>query len=117
VIEGGLRRVDGEKVEGFAKMKRLRLGKEVVSLLGFVGYLRDYIPFAAEVLAPLEGMRKMRVISEKSWEEGKGEETVEMLKKVLGAGLVLQEALEGYEFRLGTDASQNGVGVVVYQIV
>ena len=57
VVNGDQRGVCPLKAEVFAKMQRPRTGKEVQKVLGFVNFLRDFIPLYSCVVGPLEGLR------------------------------------------------------------
>ena len=60
VVDGDQRGVCPLKAEVFAKMQRPRTGKEVQKVLGFVNFLRDFIPLYSCVVGPLEGSSSHR---------------------------------------------------------
>jgi hypothetical protein len=67
--ESGL---DPVKADLFESMGRPRTGKEVESFVGFVNFLRDYIPLYSKVMAPIEKLRKVKgVIGEERWGESR----------------------------------------------
>ena len=67
VVDGDQRGVCPLKAEVFAKMQRLRTGKEVQKVLGFVNFLRDFIPLYSCVVGPLEGLRSTKKIDNDLW--------------------------------------------------
>ena len=61
VVDGDQRGVCPLKAEVFAKMQRPRTGKEVQKVLGFVNFLRDFIPLYSCVVGPLKGFADSRI--------------------------------------------------------
>ena len=49
-------------------------------MLGFVNFLRDFIPLYASLAAPLEKLRNTKKISAELWKESGAEEAFEKLK-------------------------------------
>ena len=116
IVEKGVRRVDIDKVSAFASMSRPRTGKEAQRTAGVVGYLRDYIPLASHIMHPLNMAKKLKTISDKQWREMGGPECLKQLIIVLKSDLVISSVDWTKIIFVGTDASQYGVGVVLYQI-
>ena len=117
VVDGERRGVDPHKVQVFASMRKPRTGKEVQRVLGFLNFLRDFIPLYANIVGPLEKWRSARVISDGEWEKSGAREAFERAKKVLLNAPVLHNPDWSREFILETDASQFGVGAVLFQEV
>ena len=67
VVDGDQRGVCPLKAEVFAKMQRPRTGKEVQKVLGFVNFLRDFIPLYSCVVGPLKGLRSTKKINNDLW--------------------------------------------------
>ena len=86
-------------------------------MLGFLNFLRDFIPLYANIVGPLEKWRSARVISDGEWEKSGAREAFERAKKVLLNVPVLHNPDWSREFILETDASQFGVGAVLFQEV
>ena len=116
IVDGEKKCIDLKKVKVFQEMRRPKTGKEVASLLGFVNFLRSYIPLYSVLFAPLEGLRKMRTISDKLWEESGAKSAFETAKKILSSTPVLHNPDFDLPFILETDASQKGVGAVLFQM-
>ena len=115
VLDGSKRGIDPHKVKVFASMRRPKTGKEVQKVLGYLNFLRDFIPLYANIVGPMEGLRSAKVISNNLWKESGGEGAFELAKKVLSEAPILHNLDWTLEFFLETDASQYGVGAILYQ--
>ena len=88
-------------------MERPKTGKAMESFLGFVNFLRDYVPNFALIAGSLEKLRKVKRIGEKEWtDEVQG--AWDKLKAVLKKAPVLSAPDYSLPFRVATDASQYG---------
>ena len=117
VVDRERRGVDPHKVQVFVSMRKPQTGKEVQRVLGFLNFLRDFIPLYANIVGLLEKWRSARVISDGEWEKSGAREAFERAKKVLSNAPVLHNPDWSREFILETDASQFGVGAVLFQEV
>ena len=116
IVDGDRRGVDPFKARVFEEMKEPKTGKQIQRVLGFVNFLRDFIPLFANVVGPLEALRSQREISEEKWESSGGKRAFRTLKEILSKTLVLENPDWSREFFLETDASQYGVGAVLFQL-
>jgi RNase H-like domain found in reverse transcriptase/Reverse transcriptase (RNA-dependent DNA polymerase)/Integrase core domain/Chromo (CHRromatin Organisation MOdifier) domain/Integrase zinc binding domain len=116
LVSGEAVAVDPIKVAAFLNFERPRTGKQMESLLGFVNFIREYIPMYSMLLGPLEKLRKLKKIEDSNWGEEQ-QRAFSILKKVLSEAPVIQDPLPGIPLQVGTDASQYGVGAVLYQVV
>ena len=114
LIDGSSRSIDPLKVSALRSMERPRSGPQMEAFMGFVNYLRDFIPFYACVVGPLEKLRKCKVIDEERW-RGEPEDAFNRLKNIVSQAPILQAIDWNLEFTVATDASQEGVGAVLYQ--
>ena len=89
IVDGGRRGVDVFKAKVFEDMKAPTSGKDVQAVLGFLNFLRDFIPLYACVAAPLEALRNTKKISMKLWVESGAKEAFEKLKKILSSAPIL----------------------------
>ena len=89
-------------------------GNDIESFLGFTNYLRQYIPLYADIAAPLEKLRKVKKIGN-LWSRD-CQRSFDMFKRVINASPILNVPLSEVPFCLQTDASQFGLGWVLYQI-
>ena len=115
IVDGERRGVDPHKAKVFARMKRLENGKQIQRILGFVNFLRDFIPLFANVVGPLEALRSCRKISKETWVLLGGKSAFEALQKILSKTPVLENLDWLKECFVETDASQYGVGAVLFQ--
>ena len=115
VVDGDQRGVCPLKAEVFAKMQRPRTGKEVQKVLGFVNFLRDFIPLYSCVVGPLEGLRSTKKIDNDLWLSSGGKKAFDLAKEILSRAPVLSNPDWSKEFFVETDASQFRVGAVLFQ--
>ena len=116
IIDGKRRAVDQHKVAVFRNMRRPTRGKEVSSLLGFVNYLREYIPLYSCIFGPLEALRSKRAISEDLWVSSGAKKSFDLAKDILSKTPVLNVPDFERPFHIETDASQYGVGAILFQL-
>ena len=110
------RSVDPEKLVDLSKKGVPRTQKQLVSLLTFINYLRDFIPSYNRILGPLESLRPKKKISQEDWVAAKADKSLEDVLEVLNSGVVLHlPSAEAGPFFIDVDASQFGVGAVLYQ--
>jgi hypothetical protein len=113
IIDGSSIRADPAKVSTFMSLKSPTTGKQVQALLGFIGYLRDYIPCFSKIAKPLEAIKNMKQLRE-SWGI-KEQKAFDTLKKVLSSSPILSNPDFDQPFKVATDSSQFGNGAVLYQ--
>ena len=116
LCEKGQCSVDLNKLECFKKMKKLKGQQELASLLGFMNFLQDQIPLYSQVVGPLQ-----QIASKKNWDKdtwGPDQEAAfSRLKTALLKAPVVHQPDMDKAFHVSTDASQHGVGAVLYQVV
>lgn len=109
-IDGELRKPSTREIMRFKTIKWPTTAKEVRSVLSALNYYRVYIPHLADMIRPLMVMtRKNAVIK---WTQEHQDIVVKAIDMLETA--VLQCALTGCRFRLETDASDTGIGGVLY---
>jgi transposase InsO family protein len=113
VIDGKSIRVDPKKVATFVNLPPPKSGKQVQALLGFAGYMRDYIPAYSTIAKPLESIKLLKTL-DGHWQE-EHQRAFEMLKQVLAQAPVLSNPDWNLPLLVATDASQHGIGGVLYQ--
>ena len=114
LITGDSRFPEPSKLQRMQKWVIPTTGKQMMSFLGFTNYLRDYIPLYASIVAPLEPLRRCKVIGPNEWTEECGQ-AFDTLRSVLRSPPVIQAALPNVPLVVACDASQYGVGAVLYQ--
>lgn len=89
-----------------------RTMKEVQSFLGTANWLREYVPHFAALAAPITSV----VGKKKFCWTNEAAEAFGLLKAALAEPLTLSRPDFNQRFRLQTDASQEGMGAVLYQV-
>ena len=116
LVSGSKRSVDPYKLVDLSKKGRPTTKKQLISLVAFISYLREYIHAYDRVIGRLYKLQGKQKISEKDWEEAKGEEVIADVLKALTQGYVLHQPDPKLgPFYIDTDASQFGVGAALYQ--
>jgi RNase H-like domain found in reverse transcriptase/Reverse transcriptase (RNA-dependent DNA polymerase)/Integrase zinc binding domain len=114
IVSGDGRYADPEKVATWQEWKRPETGKQVMALMGFVNFMRDYVPLMASVAAPIEPLRSKAKITQADWSP-ECEESLQSLKNILNSKMVIKPLVEGLPLKVACDASQTGIGAVLYQ--
>ena len=114
LCEKGSAQINPEKVKCFSKMERPKLLQVLRSLLGFLNYVRDYVPLISDLLGPFWELAKRRKWDDSLW-GGEMDDLFQRVQQVLESAPVLSALDFAEPFTLATDASQYGVGVVLYQ--
>ena len=114
LIDGNSCSIDSHKMKVAAKIAHPVTGKQVEQMLGFFNFLRNFIPNFASIAVSLEKLRKLRKITS-TWGEAE-EKVFQDLKYVVEHVLVLSQPDWELEFQVACDASQDAVGVVLYQV-
>ena len=117
LVSGEGRSPDPRKLTSLMHYPTPQSPKQLSAFLGFVNYLRDYIPHYASLAAPLEALRCSDPASfvEQWGASSVCDEAMEAFRLVLASPVVLSFPRDGVPFKILTDASQNGLGVVLYQ--
>lgn len=118
---------DPEKIEKVINWQTPKSSEEVRKFLGFAGYYRKFIKDFAKIARPLNDImpapnsKKFRTKSSKSnniqkwkWEKEQ-EDAFQELKTRLSKPPILGYAIYNLPFELHTDASNRGLGAVLYQ--
>ena len=112
IVGGGRLRTDPEKIVAIQKLKMPTSVKEVRSFLGTAGWYRRFIKNYAMISAPISDCLKKRSTFEFSKE---AEEAVRELKRALTTAPVLIHPNFQRMFFIQCDASDKGIGAVLYQ--
>ena len=104
-------RIDPNKYEMIDNLKIPRTGLELESILGLTNYFRMFLAQYSKIAAPLELIRKEKVLVWKS----EHQQALELLKTgIKNAGILCYPDFEE-PFHLATDASYSGLGAVLFQ--
>ena len=114
LCEKGSAQIDPEKVKCFSEMERPKSLQALRSLLGFLNYVRDYVPLISDLLGPFQELAKRRKWDDSLW-GGEMDDLFQRVQQVLESVPVLSAPDFAEPFILAMDTSQYGVGVVLYQ--
>ena len=103
--------IDPEKQEMIMKWPRPVEGSELASALGLGAFLRDHVRHYADITAPLEKAKKEKVIE---WTAERDRHWL-LFKRAFSTVPLLRFPDFSKRFVLATDASQTGIGGILYQ--
>lgn len=112
IIGGGMLKTDPDKVSAIKKIKIPRSPREVRSFLGTAGWYRRFIKNFASISAPLTDTLKK---NEKFVMKLPAIESFDSLKNALTTAPVLRHPDFGKPFFIQCDASDVGIGAVLFQ--
>lgn len=108
-------KVSQSKLNQMEKWTIPTTGKQLERHLGFLNYFRNMIPKYAQITSPLELLRKQASLKN-LWTE-KHTNIYVKLKNILSTNIIIHYPNLNLELKVATDASQTGLGVVLYQEV
>ncbi len=88
-------------------------GNQLEKHLGFFNYFREMIPNYSKLMAPLESLRKASTIV---WTQ-EFRELYAKIRAILTSEIILSYPDFAQPFNIGTDASNRGIGSVLYQVI
>ena len=100
-----------EKLLAMERWARPTTGKQVQRHLGFFNYFRDHIPMYSKLTEPLEKLRYASIIA---WND-ELQKVYDQIKSILSSNTILAFPQFDKPFLVGTDASNRGLGAVLYQ--
>ena len=110
-IEGTTRRPQLRKLEKYKHIRSPTTVKDVRSIIGMLNYYRVYIPKMADLIKPLTLLLR-KTTKKFEWKDEHQQAVKEMVGILTTA--ILEVAPSGNTFRLETDASDIGMGAVLY---
>ena len=110
IIQKGVRRPDPRKLAPLNNIRSPKTLAEIRSILGKLGYYRNYIPNYAERTIPIT--RLLRKGAKLKWTENLTEIVQGVAQDMTSA--LLRVKTKGQRFRLEVDASQRALGAVLY---
>ena len=113
VLTGDTKSVDPDKISTLQQWPVPKTGKQVMALLGFLNFLREYIPLYSTLAAPFEPLRSVKNVAA-VWNSDL-DAAFARFRAVLGAAPVLEFPRDGLKFIVATDASQFGIAAVLFQ--
>ena len=103
--------LDPDKVEVIQKWPLPSDGANLASALGLGAYLRDHIRNYADIAAPLEAVKKQKIVQ---WNDNLRRHWL-LFKRAFATAPILSFPNMNKRFVLACDASQSGVGGILYQ--
>lgn len=104
--------VDPLKIEAITKIPTPKTVTEIRRIIGMLSWYRRFVPSFSDLISPFT--RLLRKGAKFSWDD-KCEEAFQKIKNVLISAPILTCPNFEHEFILQTDASNFGVGAVLYQ--
>ena len=114
IVGNGIVKPKPDKVNAIQQAQRPTTKTQVRSFLGLVGYYRKFIPNFAAVAVPLTDCTKKGEPKVIRWGDSQ-EQAFQALKGKLASSPILQLPDLNKSFTLRTDASDTGVGAVLFQ--
>jgi hypothetical protein len=103
LLSGTQRTPDPRKLANLSGFTRPKTGKQIMAYLGFVNYLREYIPLYSKTASPLEKLRKTKVITDDDWSP-ECEAAFTQFRSVLCSAPVFSFPKDNVMFIVATDA-------------
>ena len=103
--------IDPKKLSMIPDWPRPTTGKDLMSFLGFVTFIRDHIRHVADLTGPLEAVKNNKTLE---WNDTL-EQCFLLTKKAVMSAPFLQYPDYSRPFHVATDASNTGVGGVLFQ--
>jgi RNase H-like domain found in reverse transcriptase/Integrase core domain/Reverse transcriptase (RNA-dependent DNA polymerase)/Integrase zinc binding domain/Chromo (CHRromatin Organisation MOdifier) domain/Retrotransposon gag protein/Aspartyl protease len=103
--------VDPEKLKAVSDWPLPSTGAELQSFLGFCGFLRGHIRHYAELSGPLEAIKNNKILVHNDNTHA----SFDMLKRALLSSPILSFPDFDRPFHIACDASQTGIGGVLFQ--
>lgn len=107
--------LDIRKVTNVQTWPRPQTGKDIMKFLGIITYFREWIPNVSTLTAPLDKLRYVDSL-DGLWRNAQ-EAAFQRLKAVLLKAPILRYPNLKYPFYVATDASNVGIGAVLYQVI
>ena len=104
--------IDPEKRDMIMQWPRPVAGSELASALGLGAFLRDHVRHYADITAPLERAKKEKTID---WNIEQRAHHWDLFKRAFATVPLLRFPDFSKRFVLATDASQTGIGGILYQ--
>ncbi|KAL8563286.1 hypothetical protein ACOMHN_058784 [Nucella lapillus] len=114
VVGENTKQPEKSKIERMLSSARPKSKTEVRSLLGLIGFYREFVPNFAAITSPLSDLTKKGQPPVVQWTEA-AEKALKTVKERLGTYPILKLPDMSKQFTLRTDASGVGLGAVLLQ--
>ena len=112
IISHGGRKPDPDKVKAIRELQPPRSKEDIRSLLGLVGFYREFIKDLSVLTEPIQKLMKKEVEFVWGVEQQKAFDTI---KKSISEKSCLEFPNPKWKYELHTDASLEGIGAVLFQ--
>ena len=112
IISHGCRKPDPDKVKAIRELQPPKTKEDIRSLLGLVGFYREFIKNLSALTDPIQKLMKKDVQFVWGEEQQKAFETI---KKSISENSCLEFPEPDWPYELHTDASLEGIGAVLFQ--
>ncbi|CEI92232.1 hypothetical protein RMCBS344292_06499 [Rhizopus microsporus] len=106
--------LDPRKLTNITEWPRPTTGKQMMQWLDTVNYFHSHIPRAASLTAPLDALCNVEHIDDINWTP-ELEAHFQSIKNILHSNVVLSHPDTTQPFYVATDASNYGIGAVLFQ--
>ncbi|KAH9271221.1 hypothetical protein BASA83_006541 [Batrachochytrium salamandrivorans] len=107
--------IDSRKISSVVDWPITTTGRQIEKYLGLINYFRDFIPIYSTIAAPLECLRKHTSLPVEKWSQHQLD-SFNLLKNILTQAPFLSFPNFRKPFIIATDASDAGIGAVLYQL-
>ena len=106
--------IDPSKLVNIQDWPAPQTGKQVQHYMGLFNYFREYIPIFSTVAAPLDALRYVADV--KALWQPEHQQAFDTFKALLASAPILSYPVWSEAFCVATDASNVGIGAVLYQL-
>lgn len=107
--------MDRRKLINVLDFPQPETGKDIQRYTGLINYFRSLIPNVSTIMAPLDKLRNAKSLKN-LWQK-EHQTAFENLKEALTSDFILSYPDFNESFCIATDASNVGIGVVLYQVI
>jgi len=112
IVSHGCRKPDPDKVKAIKELESPKSKDDIRSVLGLVGFYREFIPNLASLVEPIQ--RLMKKDAQFKWGPEQ-QEAFDKMKEYISEKSCLEFPERDWAYELHTDASLSGIGAVLFQ--
>ncbi|KAJ8651915.1 hypothetical protein O0I10_012523 [Lichtheimia ornata] len=107
--------LDPRKLTNIQSWPIPKTGKDIQRFMGVVNYFREHVPKISTLTAPLDELRNVDKLDDE-WTDEHADAFI-AIQKILTNTPILRYPNMAYPFSMATDASNVGIGAVLYQVI
>ena len=115
-ISGEGRSLDPLKLQDMLEWHQPSTGKGIQSLLGFTGFISEYLPDYQKLVAPLQALRKTKRFDLDDAQHASAKEAFLNLQQAMKSAPFLHTPDPDLPFMVACDASQTALGAMIWQV-